>query len=133
MTFVRPLVLIVACLTLAGAVSATPRADYMLRCMGCHLRDGSGIPPEVPSLLGDPGRIIALPGGREYLIRVPGASQSPLDDAALAGVLNWVLSEFNAETLPQGWKPFTRAEVSRHRPRVLKDPVKARAALWEGY
>lgn len=124
---------IVIALTLASWANASSQVDYALHCTGCHLPDGSGLPPDVPSLRGDPGRIAALPGGREYLIRVPGSSQAPLDDAELAAVLNWVMVEFNTETLPSRWKPFTRAEVARHRPRVLEDPARARAALFKPY
>jgi mono/diheme cytochrome c family protein len=123
----------IAALALSANVGASPRVDFTLHCGGCHLADGRGLPPEVPSLRGDPGRIAARPAGRAYLIRVPGAAQSPLDDAALAAVLNWVMSEFNAETLPARWKPFTASEIAKHRSRVLEDPAAARAELWQPY
>ena len=36
-----------------------------------------------------------VPGGREYLMRVPGTSQSELDDAQTAALLNWMVREFS--------------------------------------
>ena len=88
----------IASLTLAlGGASAasaeTPQILYMLQCQGCHLADGTGAPGAVPSLEGM-GRFLSVPGGREYLVRVPGSAQSPLSDLELAEVLNWMLREF---------------------------------------
>jgi len=114
----------------AGAVAADPRADYLMHCAGCHLVDGRGSPPEVPSLAGPLGYIAASPAGRDYLARVPGAAQAPISDEALAAVLNWVLLEFNRETLPAGFRPLRGGEVRRSRAQVLADPVKRRRELW---
>ncbi|MCZ6855833.1 MAG: cytochrome c [Gammaproteobacteria bacterium] len=111
----------------------TPRVAYLLHCGGCHLPDGSSNPPEVPDLRGELGRIIAVPGGRDYLARVPGASQAPVSDEDLARILNWVLHQFNAKTLPDDFTPLTADEVGRSRRNVLTDPLKHRAALWERY
>jgi mono/diheme cytochrome c family protein len=117
---------------LAGAspTSADPRGDYLMHCAGCHLADGAGVPPYVPSLAGPLGRIAASPDGRDYLARVPGAAQTPLSDDELAAVLNWVLVEFNRDTLPAGFRPLRGPEVARSRARVLADPLKLRAELW---
>ena len=51
-----------------------PRINYLLHCGGCHLPDGTGSPPEVPSLHGEIGALAALPEGRRYLARVPGST-----------------------------------------------------------
>jgi len=110
--------------------NADPRGDYLMHCAGCHLADASGVPPYVPSLVGPLGRIASSPEGRDYLARVPGAAQTPLSDEELAAVLNWLLFEFNRETLPQDFKPLRAAEVGRSRARVLADPLKLRAELW---
>ena len=40
------------------------------------------------------GTFLTVPGGREYLVRVPGSAQSPLSDAELARVLNWMIRAF---------------------------------------
>jgi len=109
---------------------ASPRADFLLHCGGCHLADGSGSPPDVPSLRGELAWIARLPEGRDYLARVPGASQSPLSDGELAAVINWILVEFNGAALGEDFVPFAASEVSKARRRVLLDPLKYRAELW---
>jgi len=114
---------------LAGA---DPRSDYLMHCAGCHLADGSGLPPEVPSLAGPLGRIVSSPAGRDYVARVPGAAQAPLSDEALAAVLNWLLLEFNRATLPVNFQALRPGEVARSRARVLADPLKLRNELWPG-
>jgi len=120
----------VALLALAQPVGADPRGDYLMHCAGCHLADASGLPPDVPSLAGPLGRIVSSPAGRDYVARVPGAAQAPLTDEQLAAVLNWVLLEFNGETLPADFRPLRAAEVARSRASVLADPVKLRKELW---
>jgi hypothetical protein len=108
------------------------RSNYLLACRGCHLADGSGVPPEVPSLRNTLSQFATSPEGRNYLVRVPGASQSRLNDAQLAEVINWVLTEFNADTLPNEFQPFTATEVTSARKQILADPVKLRLSLAEG-
>ena len=107
-----------------------PRIDYLLHCGGCHGMAGQGSPPVVPSLRVDSGLLASVPGGRDYLIRVPGSAQSRLDDAALARVLTWMLRSFSADTLPKNFKPFTALEVGRGRATILKDPLRRRAEIW---
>jgi mono/diheme cytochrome c family protein len=117
-------------LSAAGA-DIEVRANYLLACRGCHLADGSGVPPEVPSLKNTLSQFTVSPEGRNYLVRVPGASQSRLNDAQLAEVINWVLTEFNADTLPDEFQPFTASEVTLARKQILADPVKLRSRLAE--
>ena len=124
--------LAIALLAVAPMAAADPRSDYLMHCAGCHLADGSGLPPDVPSLAGPLGRIVGSPAGRDYVARVPGAAQAPLSDEALAAVLNWLLFEFNRKTLPADFRPLRAAEVARSRARVLADPVKLRNELWPG-
>lgn len=115
----------------AAATDEEVRANYLLACRGCHLADGSGVPPEVPSLQNTLGQFATSPEGRDYLVRVPGASQSRLNDAQLAEVINWVLTEFNVDTLPNDFQPFTTIEVTSARKQILADPVKLRSSLVE--
>jgi cytochrome c553 len=117
----------------AQAASADPRADYLLHCGGCHRPDASGVLPSVPPLAGTLGRIIATAEGRDYVVRVPGASQTPLSDDALAAVMNWVLRNFNADTLPADFEPLTGQEVGQSRRNVLADPQQMRESLWPDY
>jgi hypothetical protein len=83
----------------------------------------------VPTLRDTLGNLVARPGGREYLVRVPGVLQSRLGDHALADVLNYVLTEFNRDTLPADFKPYTQKEVAAARQRILADPVAYRRAM----
>ena len=105
------------------------RTNYLFACRGCHLADGRGVPPDVPTLRDTLGDIVGRTGGREYLVRVPGVLQSRLDDDDLAAVLNYILTEFNADTLPDGFKPYSAREVGRARQKILADPQKYRQAL----
>lgn len=109
---------------IAGGVRADvpPSEAYVLHCSGCHGRDGSGHPDFVPSLR-ELGALLARPGGRDYLARVPGVAQAPLDDAQLAALLNWVLHEI-AST--KDIEPYRASEVGALRRAPLRDPVAAR-------
>ena len=113
---------------LAGAASG-PALDYTLNCEGCHRADGTGTPGSVPALQGSVARFLAAPGGREYLARVPGVAQAPLDDTALAAVLNWLLEHFDHAHVPADFTPYTAAEVERLRKEPLVDVEGTRARL----
>jgi hypothetical protein len=101
--------------------------DYMLNCQGCHLPDGSGNPQrQVPAFPGQLGKFLSVPGGREYLVQVPGSALSGLSDDSLAGVLNWMLETFSAAELPDGFTPYTGEELHawRQQPPVDVGPVR---------
>lgn len=108
---------------------AGPRLDYVLHCMGCHLEDGSGAPGRVPTLAGV-GRFLRVPAGRAYLVRVPGSAHAPLDDAALAALLNWMLLRFDPEAAAApDFIPYDAGEVARHRAAPLPDADAERRRL----
>ena len=88
---------------------------WMLNCQGCHRADGSGTGSEVPAMPGIVARFLNVPGGREFLIRVPGVATSPLDDRSLALLVNWMLARFDPGHIPGDFTPFTAEEVSRLR------------------
>lgn len=117
----------------ATAAYGDARVSYLLHCGGCHLPDGSGTPPVVPGLREELGRIVQIDGGRDYVVRVPGASQAPISDRELTDILNWILLEFNAQTLPDGYPLLSEQEVTSARQRVLADPLKYREDLWQRY
>lgn len=114
----------------APSANADPRIDYLLHCSGCHMPDGTGLPSVVPTLHDVVGRIVARPAGRDYIVRVPGVSQAPIDNEKLTEVLNWMLTEFSGRTLPKNFRPLTVEEVGRSRNRLLADPLKYRAELF---
>ncbi len=107
--------------------------DYLLHCSGCHMPDGTGLQDVVPTLHDIIGRMVAKPEGRSYIVRVPGASQAPINDEKLTEVINWMLTEFSSDTLPKDFKPLTVKEVGRARRQLLADPLKYRAAFFPGY
>ncbi len=121
-----------------GALAATapshaesPEILYMLQCRGCHLPDGGGTPGVVPPLAGHVGRFLTVPGGREFLVRVPGSAQSPLSDAELAEVLNWIVRRFGPAEVARSFEPYTAAEVARVRRPPLIDVDSVRRVLLE--
>jgi hypothetical protein len=109
--------------------AAQPRIDYMLDCMGCHVPDGSGAPGKVPSMRESLVPLASTPAGRRYLIEVPGASQSPLSDQALARLLNWMVRNLSARPVPRDFVDFTAAEVARYRGTRLVNVREVRARL----
>jgi Cytochrome c len=113
----------------AGVADASPETDYMLNCMGCHVVDGSGAPGKIPALKGFMAKFLALPEGRAYLVRVPGVTQSALDDAQIAALTNWMLGRFDAEHVPAGFEPYTAEEVARYRAHPLTEITATRARL----
>jgi mono/diheme cytochrome c family protein len=94
--------------------------NWTLNCQGCHRMDGTGSDTTAPSLAGTVAKFLWVPGGREYLIRVPGVATSGLSDADLADVLNWMLWRFDKEHLPATFKPFTAAEIAPLRTQPLR-------------
>ncbi|MGE4438625.1 c-type cytochrome [Achromobacter sp.] len=114
----------------ADTLRQAARADYVLQCAGCHRVDGRGSTPHgIPDFRNSVGAFTQLPAGREYLIRVPGAAFSQLDDAELANVLNWLLRTFSPAQLPAGFQPYTGSEVAAARPRRYDDVVPVRHGL----
>jgi len=115
---------------LAMSAVAEPRTDYLLHCMGCHLADGTGTPPGIPALRERVGYYLQIPGGRNYLMQVPGAANAPLSDDRLAAVLNWVIAEFARGSEPGDWQPFSTREVAASRGNGPADVDAWRHELW---
>ena len=103
--------------------------NYQLNCAGCHLPDGAGRAGLVPALAGSLGKIISIPGGREYIGRIPGVANSFMSDGELADVLNWALYRFDSQHLPVGLMPYSAEEVGRLRKHPMSDSMVRRATL----
>lgn len=112
-----------------SADAALARQHWVLNCMGCHTATGGGIAGKVPPLSNSLGYFTHLPEGRDYVMRVPGASNSALSDQALADVLNWILTTMNRDALPRDFRPYTAAEVAARRRPALSDVATVRAGL----
>lgn len=106
------------------------RIDYMLKCQGCHQPSGAGLGADTPPLAGSVARFLAVPGGREFLGRVPGVASVDLDDERTAEVLNWTLYRFDAANVPSGFVPYTAKEIAALRKAPLRlDRAETRARL----
>ena len=111
-----------------AAAAASPQFNYILHCQGCHLADGGATPGKIPPLIGT-GRFLAVEGGREFLVRVPGVSLSIVPDAELAELINWMLYRFSADDVPADFEPYTAEEVGRYRQEPLVEVETVRAGL----
>lgn len=114
-----PAAITLAVLALAAgpplARAGSPAQSYELDCMGCHGVGALGVPGRIPPLAHSFARFMRSPAGREYVLRVPGAADSPLSDGDLAAVLNWIAWRFDPEDFGSATRPFTAQEVARVR------------------
>jgi len=113
----------------AADSSTAARNNYMLRCMGCHLADGSGSAGRVPSVRDSLVPLASSAAGRRYLVQVPGAAQSPLSDLELAQVLSWMVRNLSRQAAPGGFVDFSAAEVASYRRTPLIEVQATRARL----
>lgn len=111
-----------------GVNADRARINYMLNCQGCHLPDGGGV-GDIPRMKGFVGNFLRVPGGREFVVRVPGSANAALNDAFLAELLNWMLVEISAGELPEDFQPYTAEEVRRYRAQPLSDVNAVRTEL----
>ncbi|HVA39872.1 MAG TPA: c-type cytochrome [Candidatus Binataceae bacterium] len=123
--------MLIAALSIASAALAggSPAELYTLNCWGCHKPRAEGIPGTVPRLADSMADFLHVPGGREYLVEVPGVAASTLSDAEIAQVLNWLLFTFNKAEMPADFKPYTAAEIAKDRPHQLIRIIETRDAL----
>ncbi|WP_390616261.1 c-type cytochrome [Maricurvus nonylphenolicus] len=106
------------------------KVNYQLHCQGCHTGDGSGHPGrQIPTLTNYMGKFLTVEGGREFLIQVPGAAQSQLNDIELAELTNWMLKSFDPETAKKGFEPYSATEVGQLRKSMVLDFTGTREAL----
>lgn len=119
------------CAASATAGDATSRAPLnYLQCIGCHGADGSGAPSKgIPTMRDNLGRFLQVPGGREFIVQVPGVMNTSLGDADIAALMNWLLPRVSAATLPAGTAPYTAGEIARLRHTRPADVPAARKAL----
>ena len=97
---------------MAAAHEPDPKLDYLMHCMGCHGLDGDGVRGKIPSLRESMPAFVRSRAGRDFLLSVPGASNSSLTDAELAGVMNWLINRFAPDSPAMAGRPFTTEEVT---------------------
>lgn len=116
--------------TQAVAAGSSPKVNYMLHCSGCHGPEGAGNPGVgIPDMRGSIGHFPKAKYGREFLIQVPGTSQTSMNDADVAVMMNWMLQQFSAAEVPAGTLPYTEQEVRQLRANRLADVPGRRAAI----
>lgn len=118
-------------IAVAGYSSAV---NYQLQCEGCHLGDGTGSAAnDTPKMKGFVGNFLKVDGGREFLVRVPGVSQSALNNAQVADLLNWMMRAdgIAGGSAPQDYRPYSEAEVAEIRGKPILDLPQARAGMIE--
>lgn len=106
--------------------------NYQLQCAGCHLGNGMGSPAnDTPRMAGFVGNFLKVPGGREFLVRVPGMSQSALNNAQLADLLNWLMRPdgMAGKSVPEHYQPYTAEEVTALRAETMLNLPGTRAEL----
>ncbi|WP_246611145.1 cytochrome C [Aquisediminimonas profunda] len=114
----------------ADALGSNPRArqNWMLKCQGCHRADATTKPLNAPPLAGEVAKVLSVPGGREYLARVPGVATVNLPSDEVAELLNWTLIRFDPAHVPRDFRPYTGDEIETLR----KHPLRVEAAAMRG-
>lgn len=110
------------------------RIDYILKCQGCHRPDGGGDDRSNPPIKNEVARFLGVPGGREFLARVPGVSTVDLDDTRLADLVNWTLYTFDPAHMPADFRPYSPEEMGHFRRNPLRlERAETRARLVKGF
>ncbi|MEN2981246.1 MAG: cytochrome C-552 [Thermus sp.] len=129
---------LMAFLLLGGlALAQADGAKLYTQCAACHQATGQGLPGAFPPLAGHVAEILALKGGREFLIQVllwglqgqievkgmkyNGAmpAYNGLKDEEIAALLNHIATAWGDDKKVQGFKPFTADEVKALRAKRL--------------
>ncbi len=124
--FIMPIVLL-----LNTAETLAEQPEEFRGCAACHLPSAKGVAGMFPPLTGRLGSLANSSQGRDYLVMVIEAGLmgsltiegavyrgvmppqgAGLGDQGIAVALNYLLQEFNAESLGETWNPFTPKEVS---------------------
>lgn len=102
--------------------------DLSQRSLLGRLGTFAGFAGKVPDMRGNLARFLQVPGGRDYIVRVPGVSTARMDNDAVADLLNWLLPEMSTEPL-RDFRPYTPEEVGRLRRNWLNRPAETRSEL----
>ncbi len=106
------------------------RTNYMLNCQGCHGANAEGNDAaSVPRMQDFVANFLKVPGGREFLVQVPGSANASIGDAELAELLNWMIPFVSIEQLPDDFVPYTETEIAALRYSPEEDVVGTRKRL----
>jgi|GEM_PF-1191220 len=129
LTFTPRTILVLLCVLPSYLWAKDPATMYMMECQGCHLSDGGGGLSSIPTLHNHVAKFLGVPGGREYLVQVPGVALSSLSDQDTTAVLNWMLTKFGPVEWTRQYAPYTVAEVASLRKTPLTEITRRRADL----
>ncbi len=127
--------LFLACLSFGAtsAVAAKAPGDrpliYKLHCEGCHKPDGSGQTGFVPTFVDSIGTFVRIKEGRDFIVQVPGVSQSDLSNKDIAELMNWLLVAYDPEGIPDDFVPYNQAEIEHLRNQPIADTIRRRKAV----
>lgn len=114
------------------ALAQDGEASYNQNCTACHQANGEGIPSAFPPLAGHVPEILAVEGGRSFLVHVllyglqgeitvEGAAYNgampawkQLDDTTIAAILTYISTGWENQP-PEGFEPFTAEEIAEAR------------------
>lgn len=113
----------------AGAEPADRPLNYQIHCEGCHGADGAGLAGVVPAFAGELSSYLHVLEGREFIIQVPGVSQSSLSDEEVAELMNWMVVAYDPLGVPENFMWYSAEEVALLRSKPISDTVKRRAAV----
>ncbi|NRA87608.1 MAG: hypothetical protein HRU28_09470 [Rhizobiales bacterium] len=99
--------------------------NWTLNCRGCHKLGAVGLGKEMPNMNGQVAKFLAVEGGVEYLSRVPGIANSPLNNEELADLMNWMLLKYDAAHIPKDFTGFTAEKIESLR----KNPLNMQAKV----
>lgn len=116
--------------TLGVANANRAQMNYMLNCQGCHGPNAEGSEAaDVPRMKDFVGQFLTVPGGREFLVQVPGSANASVSDAELAELLNWLLAKVSAAQMPAEFTPYTEHEITALRYTPEEDVAGTRTKL----
>jgi mono/diheme cytochrome c family protein len=116
----------------ADDMGARAQLNYLQHCVGCHGPDGGGAPTKgIPTMRGNLGRFLQVPGGREFIVQVPGVMNTSLADRDIAELMNWLLPRISAATLPPGLRTYSEPEIAQLRSTRPADVPATRRSLIE--
>lgn len=101
------------------AESLSARTNYLERCGGCHGITGKSASALVPDLKDRAGYFLCSPQSRSYAARLPNVVFAEIRDNDLAALLNYVVFDLGAGSVPAGAAKYTQEELSAFR----KDPL----------
>lgn len=111
-----------------GIADDAPVANkYALFCGGCHGLDGKGeIEADVPMLPPRIGAFLYDEEGASYMVNVGGVMSAGISDQDAADIMNYVITSFGAESVPNSTYRFTAEQVAKLRENPPEDLVKLR-------